>query len=71
MNVLLKSDFISEFEHAKLTEFADDVLKHCTPNCQFGTHHVLYLDESPETCQQRISKRMRGSEYDGISIEYL
>lgn len=71
LNVLLKSDFITAFEHAKLTEFADDALKHCTPNCQFGTHHVLYLDESPETCEQRISKRMRGGECDGITRDYL
>ena len=71
LNVLLKSDFITPFEHAKLNEFADDALKHCTPNCQFGTHHVLYLDESPETCEQRISKCMRGAECDGITRDYL
>ena len=70
-NVLLRSDFITRFEHAKLDEITDDALKQCMPNCQLGAHHIFFLDTSPETCKKRISKRKRRAECNSITIDYL
>ena len=71
LNVLLKLDYITEFEHAKLNEITDDSIQYCIPDCQLGAHHLFFLNTSPETCKERIAKRMRGAESDGITMEYL
>ena len=66
IEMLREDGCLDEIEYKLLTDFIDTVLEHTN----FPEHKFIFLDESTQTCLERIQQRGRIEEKD-INIDYL
>ncbi len=64
--------YISKENNRLSNEDFDELDNNYSPkSIQMNPDYVVFLNTSPENCYERIKRRNRGNEVEGINLEYL